>query len=81
MCILLYAVSKVLCMYQTSSETSEAPFYLSLKKQNRGYVSMKRKTVQKAGAVSAAVIYDIRIFVRDGKGKTESKPLQLTVTK
>ena len=56
MCILLYAVSKVLCMYQTSSETSEAPFYLSLKKQNRGYVSMKRKTVQKAGAVSAAVV-------------------------
>ncbi len=42
---------------------------------------MKRKTVQKAGAVSAAVIYDIRIFVRDGKGKTESKTLQLTVTK
>ena len=52
-----------------------------LKKQNRGYVSMKRKTVQKAGAVSAAVVYDIRVFVRDGKGKTESKTLQLTVTK
>jgi len=42
---------------------------------------MKRKTVQKAGAVSAAVVYDIRVFVRDGKGKTESKTLQLTVTK
>ncbi len=30
---------------------------------------------------AAAVVYDIRVFVRDGKGKTESKTLQLTVTK
>ena len=30
---------------------------------------------------AAAVVYDIRVFVRDEKGKTESKTLQLTVTK
>ena len=30
---------------------------------------------------ATAVVYDIRVFVRNGKGKTESKPLQLTVTK